>query len=150
MTGVQLVAVYASAVIGTATNDSAAAGKLGEYIASIIPVGTPVALSNTTPANITSISLTAGDWDVTGTADFTASVSATLLVGGISTTTGTFLTDETQASLQISLGASTDRLALPTVRISIAATTTVYLVARSDFAAGAVSAWGSIRARRMR
>jgi hypothetical protein len=51
---------------GTATNDDAAAGKLGEIISSNIVVGSAVSLTTNTPANITSLSLTAGDWDVWG------------------------------------------------------------------------------------
>jgi hypothetical protein len=39
---------------------------------------------------------------------------------------------------------------LPPVRVSLAATTTIYLVCEATFAAGSVSAFGTIRARRMR
>jgi hypothetical protein len=39
---------------------------------------------------------------------------------------------------------------LPPVRISLAATTTIYLVCEATFSAGSVSAFGTIRARRMR
>jgi hypothetical protein len=74
---------------GTTTNDSALSGQIGQYISATVLVGAAVALTNNTPTNITSISLTPGDWDVTATvADNPAgtTVPATLF-GAISTTT---------------------------------------------------------------
>jgi hypothetical protein len=49
-------------LVGTTTNDSATAGYVGEYI-SASSSGTSVG-ANTTWTNTASISLTAGDWDV--------------------------------------------------------------------------------------
>src|SRR5690349_16625741 len=57
-----------TSLAGTATNDDAAAGKIGEYIESEVLSGSAVSLTTNTAANITSISLTAGDWDVWGAA----------------------------------------------------------------------------------
>ena len=54
------------AIIGTTTNDDAAAGKIGEYQSAGIGFGSAISLTTATPANVTSISLTAGDWDVSG------------------------------------------------------------------------------------
>jgi hypothetical protein len=48
----------------TTTNDSAAAGKVGEVISSVITTG--VALPTATAVAVASIALTAGDWDVMG------------------------------------------------------------------------------------
>ena len=50
---------------GTQTNDNALAGQVGEYIVSTI-ASPGVSLTNASNANITSISLSPGDWDVTG------------------------------------------------------------------------------------
>src|SRR4029077_4886616 len=51
-------------LLGTATNDNATAGNVGEYIESVIPAGAAIAITSATNTNLTSISLTAGDWDV--------------------------------------------------------------------------------------
>ena len=78
-------------LVGTTTNDSAAAGHVGEYIQSVIVSGSAVALTSTTPANLTSISLTAGDWVVDAVFQFTgnAATTVTYLIGSISTTSAT-------------------------------------------------------------
>ncbi|HEY6019562.1 MAG TPA: hypothetical protein VIY48_06565, partial [Candidatus Paceibacterota bacterium] len=76
---------------GTSTNDNAIAGDVGELITSTVASASGVSLTSTTAANVTSISLTAGDWDVDGTVDFNlaASTSVTVLSASISLTTGT-------------------------------------------------------------
>ena len=51
---------------GVASNANASAGNVGEYITSNIPNGSAVSLTNGTAQNITSISVTAGDWDIFG------------------------------------------------------------------------------------
>src|SRR5262249_14262350 len=75
----------------TATNDSASAGNLGEYVSSTIPSGSAVSLTTNTQANVTSIPLTAGDWDIDAVAQFTGNVATTVSSqeAGISTTTAT-------------------------------------------------------------
>ena len=48
-------------IVGTTTNNNAAAGCVGEYVSSAIEYASRVSLTTSTPANVTSISLTAGD-----------------------------------------------------------------------------------------
>lgn len=142
---------------GTNTNDSAAAGYVGEVIESIIAVGSPVALTNNTPANITSISLTAGDWDVTGVISFITG-SGTLLtyfIGSISTTSATLDTNNWYLfSFQGSFtgaGNTTHMAPVTPLRASLSGTTTYYLVAQAGFTVGTgTSAYGRIFARRRR
>jgi hypothetical protein len=50
-------------LVGTTTNDNAPAGNNGEYVSSSVAKTTPVTLVSATPANLTSVSLSAGDWD---------------------------------------------------------------------------------------
>lgn len=148
--------------VGTTTNDSAAAGVVGEFITSTIAAGAPITLTTATSANITSISLTAGDWDVAAqvTHNAAATTSVTLLQIGISATTATL---PTQAG---GSGIGTDPLAIfrqaaavpagalttnvGPVRISLAATTTIYIVANDTFTVAGMTAYGTIRARRVR
>ena len=80
-----------TSAVGTTTNDSAATGNVGEFVTATVAVGAAVALTTATTANVTSISLTAGDWDVSGQVNFTpgATTSITVLQCGVSLTTAT-------------------------------------------------------------
>jgi len=144
---------------GTSTNDSAAAGLLGEYVVSTIASGSAVSLTNNTDANVTSISLTAGDWDVRGLVTFTGGGTTNVtgaLIGGINTTSATLPTPGPGYSNVFALstgtfasdGAITAQI-VP-MRLSLNATTTVYLIARAVFTTSTCSAYGSISARRVR
>lgn len=148
------VVVLSSAdILGTATNDSAAAGYIGEYISALVASGAAVALTNNTAANVSSLSLTAGDWDVEGSINF-AGTTATVTggSGGITTTTATVPTDGTEAfdGTVTTLLSDTSSIALARKRFSLSATTTVYLVSKKSFSAGTVGAFGAITARRVR
>ena len=138
---------------GTTSNDNAPSGTYGEFVSSYVAVGSPVALTTATEANVTSISLTAGDWDVEGNVNI-AGATATYTQGqaAISTTTATLSTDgsEVYSGAGFTLLSVTDGITLPRKRISIAATTTVYLVAKATFSAGTMGSYGGITARRVR
>ena len=109
---------------GTTTNDSASAGQVGETI-----VSTASGISLTTAAsNGTSISLTAGDWDVAIYASGAgASATCTAIRIGISETSATFGTqglDWVYAFADPVNGPTGG--SLPLRRISLASTTTIY------------------------
>lgn len=141
---------------GTATNNNATAGSFGEVISSTIATGSSVSLSTGTTANITSISLTAGDWDCTGAVDFTfgATTSYTNLVGSISTTSATLGAQDSKFDFETPAAVPTATadmtFPLPVVRESLAGTTTVFLVAQGTFSVSTLKAYGTIRCRRMR
>lgn len=141
---------------GTGTNDSAAAGKVGEIIESTVLVGAAVALTTATPANVTSISLTAGDWNVWGNIAFApaATTTVTSIQGAVSQTSATLPTIPNAgayALLQATLTtAAAQVLPLGWTRISLAATTAVYLVAQMAFGTSTATAYGYIGARRVR
>jgi hypothetical protein len=152
-------AAQTSAIPGTTTNDNAATGNIGETVSSYIPFASGVGYTTGQTKNLTSISLTAGDWDVRGvTTFFLNGLNLNALftfVGQITTTTGTITDDGAQSyGVDRSSGASSTPLvtcALPSRRISLTSTTTVYLVAKApNFSAGGVSVNGYIEARRMR
>lgn len=142
--------------IGTITNDDAATGYIGEYLSSAVATGASVSLTTATTANVTSLSLTAGDWDVRGAVDFTfgAATSVTNLVGGISQTSATLGAQDSFFDLAtaavIPTAAKDSTFACPTIRISLAATTTVYLVAQGTFTVSTLKAYGTLSARRAR
>jgi len=142
---------------GTATNDNAAAGEVGELITAT--QGSAQALTTNVALSITSISLTAGDWDVSGTISFSYGGGAgtvSTLVTSISLTTNTL--DATLGRLN-SFNFGTSGLAItggftmdaPVTRVSVSSTTSVFLVGQSGFG-GATTATGTgiIRARRVR
>jgi hypothetical protein len=144
---------------GTTTNDSASAGYVGEHVSSEVGVGTAVGLATATPTTVTSISLTAGDWDVSGVLAFAhiGTTDWTLLVAGVSLTNNTFpsLADAELTRVQNvkdagTTGTNHPTLGLPPCRVSVNATTTVYLVAQATFSAGSTGGYGYIRARRVR
>jgi len=143
---------------GSSTNDSAAAGIIGETVTSVIPFASATALSTSVVKNVTSISLTAGDWDVRGIAQISVSSLAantfTTITADISTTSATATSDGQQAKSIATAGTSAlsniISAQLPPRRLSLASTTTVYLVASAVFASGTESAYGYIEARRMR
>lgn len=142
---------------GTTTNGNATAGNVGEYISATVLSGGAIALTTATPANVTSISLTAGDWDVWGTAGFiaNAATTATIFEGGINTISATLPTPPGngtyfQLGLAVAAGATEPVMPIGSSRLSLAVTTTVYLVVQSTFAVNSMSGFGFIAARRRR
>lgn len=142
---------------GTATNDNASAGNIGEVISASIAGGSAIALTTNVAANIASISLTAGDWDVYGWDNFSgnATTSQTSLIASLSTTSATLDPTTPFASLSQStaaqvVGGATNSFGLGPLRLSLATTTTVYLVSRATFTVSTMSSFGAIRARRVR
>lgn len=141
-----------SGVAGTATNDNAAAGCVGEFVSATLAQGSAITLTTTTAANVTSISLTAGDWDVTGAVaheyssanlsqDYGGSTATSATLNGL----GSYFSHPYSQSIT-----GTYITAIPVFRYSLSATTTVYLVAQSNFSSGTAKAYGYIRARRVR
>jgi hypothetical protein len=64
------VTVSAGQYPGETTTGSATAGNVGEYVESVITSGSAVSLVSGAPKTITSITLTAGDWEVDTVAQF--------------------------------------------------------------------------------
>lgn len=127
-----------------------AAGFIGEQIRSAVASGSAITFTNPTAANITSISLTAGIWDVTGVVMFNGAVTGVATgasIGTVSATIGTqgdnYVTTPFQ-STTIDLG-----ITVPPYRISLTSTTTVYLVGISLFTVGTSKGYGRISATRV-
>ena len=154
--GVEKKATFGGGINGTTTNDSAAAGCVGEYVSSTIAAGSAISLTTGTSANLTSISLTAGDWDVDANVGFvpTSTTNRDRSIAAINATSATLPNGEDQGV--VVFGSTVDANAriwtvrAPTTRVSISSTTTYYLVVRGDFTVSTLTAYGSIRARRVR
>lgn len=144
-------------IIGTTTNDNAATGEVGEYVESV--VGSTNFPASGTFGDLTSISLTAGDWDVTlifladrGTS---AQVQFTIAESGISQTTGNSSTGLVDGSNHLTTnegatGLSDCTQTVAAYRQSLSATTTIYAKFRATYSGGQPVAFGRLSSRRVR
>ena len=134
----------------------ARSGCAGEFLtATAAPAA--VALTTATQATVTSVTLTAGDWDVDGVVNYTpgATTSITIIGQGANTVAATlgaqdtYLQDANAANVP---GANIITKTIQTLRITVAsgATQLVYLVARATFSVSTLTAGGTINARRWR
>lgn len=152
----QVSASSASRLLGTTTNDSALTGYVGEVQTASVSSGSAVSLTTAVAANVTSISLTAGDWDVWGNVSFTgnASTTVTFLQGSVSTTSAainaTNVMTVSSPNGTFWYANNQPNTVCPPVRVSINSTTTVYLTTYAEFAVSTNGAYGSITARRRR
>lgn len=138
------------AVHGVTTNSSASAGYVGEYIEAHQFTPTSLGATNTA-VNCVSISLTAGDWDVSLTADFSANGGTqTNINAGISIVSAGL--DQYGYDTAQSPGSATQNtfITIPSIRYSFASTTTVYAVMQAGFTIAATQYRCSLRARRVR
>lgn len=137
-------------IVGTTSNNDAASGYVGEFISQNVLVAGAIGILNNTTTDLTSIDLTAGDWDVyanitwlfTGNSDFvaawTSSSSATV-------------PDFSLISYNID-GASGSKVSAiaPYKRFSLNTTTTIYITGLVQFSTGTCTMCGNIYARRVR
>lgn len=140
-------------IVGTTTNNDAATGSVGEYITNTTNT---VSLVSATAKTLTSISLTAGDWDVWGemVTNPAGGTTGTLIQGAINTVDNTMPSSPAGGAMllmQYAIGAGAQQIfPVGRTRISIASTTTIYLIGRADFAVSTMTANGFIAARRVR
>ncbi len=146
---------YGAAIYGTRTNDNQAAGYVGEYVKSAVTAVSSAA--NATWGNVTSISLTAGDWDVSCLLNQinNGATQTGIFQGAISAFSGNTTTDHAGGDNTISQSTATTNnnqssVCIPVWRVSIASTTTIYLKGWSQFTAGTPQFYGRISARRVR
>lgn len=135
--------------IGTVTNDNAAVGIVGEYVESVKASGSAVTLTSVNFKTVTSVSLTAGDWDVCGVIDYIPAGNFTSVVSGISIVNNSAGGQDSASELTLSFTSAPQRQPTPTIRMSLSGTTTVYLIGYAAFTVGC-TAYGTIRARRIR
>lgn len=145
---------------GTTTNDDAAVGKVGEIFSSTVASGSAVSLVSATAKSVTSITLSAGDWDITGQINYIIAATTNVAFLRASSSITDNVLDATVGSLYnivyptagfVSTTTSLDQsLSLTTFRRSVNASTQVFLVTTAQFSVSTVSAYGIIRARRVR
>jgi hypothetical protein len=131
-------------------------GNIGEVIFSDVPLARAVSLTTKTTANVTSVSLTAGDWMCSANVDFTtgSKTVVTVINGWITTESATVPSAlETDGFVKIytpSTPGIIPGLAVGVVRFSLASTTTVYLETSSAFTKSTNAAYGLLLCRRAR
>lgn len=144
--------------------DANTAKGVGELRTSTVPVGSAVALTTATGADVTTIAFTSADigteWDVSATVDHSLTgATVTQIACGISATANTMPSQAggsgigtDPASIQPSnLVATTGNYTqpIPSVRYKVTAAATLHLVASDTFAAGTIAAFGTLRALRV-
>lgn len=141
---------------GTTTNDNAAVGYVGEFLNATVGSGGAMSLTTGALLSVTSLSLTPGDWDVYASAVFTqaSGTTATDFIVGVSNSTGGWDGGETSYARTgfLTSNVTTLTATLPAVkrRISVAVTTSIYLLVRGTFSGGTLTVFGNINARRVR
>jgi hypothetical protein len=136
------------------TTTTASAGFVGEYISSSVPVGSAVNLVTGTIANVGSVVLGAGDWDISAELALTGAGATTVnsVKASINTTSGTLATGPGLfANLNLGGVSLTTFGADPTVNVMgtrVTAAATYFANVQVNFAAGTLQAYGLLQARR--
>jgi hypothetical protein len=135
---------------------SAAAGEVGEFISATVLAGSAISNTTATAANVTSISLIAGDWQVYGNVVFApnAATVPTVLGCWISVTSATVPTAPNEGAeffqqLPFTTGV-TQFFPCGQKRISVSGPTTVFLSSFATFTVNTMQSYGFIGARRAR
>lgn len=127
------------------------AGMIGEQIRSAIALDAVTITTTGTAQNLTSISLTAGVWDISGLIEYKSLggtfSSCNCSIGTTSATLGTAADNNVQMPGVV--GTSYVTVAIPAWRLVISSTTTVYLVAFANFTVTQPTAGGRISATRV-
>ncbi len=148
-------------IVGTATNDSAGTGYVGEFIENNSSSANSVTTATVgdVEATPTGIVLTAGCWDINGVVYFSpaATTSVAAVTAWIGTATGTSTTGRDLNRNYAALGLATNvnggtviSLTLPTFRVKITGSTTYYLKQVAIFTLSTMTVAGNLRATRVR
>jgi hypothetical protein len=137
---------------GIAAGNNPTAGYIGEQIRSYLPVGSAVTFSTSVIKEITTITLSAGVWDISAIAQINYTGVSTSTLAGISTTSTTFapnnLGDNVNAS-SFSLTGDTVTCVIPAFRVAISTSTSYFMNASATFSTGAATGYGRISATRV-
>lgn len=126
------------------------AGYIGEQIrATVASPGNSI--STNTATNLTSISLTAGNWDTSLVMGFSGATVVALVSASISTTSASLATagDSRVDFTGASQASASQIISVPSYRLTLTSTTTVYAVGFTTYSAGTGTFFGRISATRV-
>jgi hypothetical protein len=139
---------------GTTAGTSAGVGKIGEIFQASIPGGSAIPLTSGVSANVTSIPLGPGDWEVSGivTLKYTSATQSADGQAGLNVLSATLPGDNVRGFDNTRHTATTSNatITFPLFNFNSASPQTAYLVAQASFSAGSCAAFGNIQARRPR
>lgn len=138
-------------IAGYVDGSSRAAGQIGELLTNS---GSGQPMTTNVNANVVSLGLTAGDWEVEGTITFTPAAGTTIsgILAGIGTASATLPANNTGGFtfINAAFNAGTQQIiSTPKYTIKIAASTTVFLIAQTGFGTSTMTTSGFIKARRV-
>lgn len=134
---------------GRTNGSSPDTGYAGEELESVVSSGAPVALTNNTNANVTSLSLSAGNWMVFGNISYVNPTGTnSFAIGWISTTSATGVDASLFVQTTSILTNGNDGFTVPTRYFKSSSSFTAYLSTISGFT-GNLSACGGLYAIRM-
>lgn len=145
-----------SGIIGTTTNNNAAAGSVGELFQAVIPNGSAISVTNVTIFDLASFTLQPGDYDMWANIVFVSASGLTTFNVGQAWTSSTSMTAvDPSITSYLTLSPSTvmsSNISLNTVpqRVTISSPTNYYVSGIAAFATAALTACGGIYARRRR
>lgn len=146
----------AGGLLGTTTGDNGCTGCIGEYLSSTTTPGSQVSLTSGAPSNVTSLSLTAGDWDVRGIVDYNpnGATVTSIYYAALNATASTLPTAPADGGMSLynttATAGATAYMPITPTRFSLSGTTTIYLIGQSSFTINTNAAYGFIGARRIR
>jgi hypothetical protein len=142
-----------TAICGTPTNDSAAVGYYGEFMSSATPSAGVSAGANNQFADFVSVTLTPGDWDVSGCVQWipgSTMTEADIAISSTSGNSGAGLIKGVNYFIQTFTSDANYRSNfIPPFRVSLSVTTTYFLKTQSNYG-GAPTINCQIFARRKR
>lgn len=141
---------------GVTDASSATAGYVGEVISGS---SSATSISSNTTTNASSITLTPGDWDISGSVSFnfsgTTVTANSTIAASFSTSSGTLVADQQQLFLlpaySLATASPAFAISLPRFIQNVSVNTTLYLNVKSPTtSAGSMTVSSSIKARRVR
>lgn len=143
-------------ITGDVTGGNATAGSIGQYVETVIPVGSAISLTSGAVTVVASLtSLPAGDWDINASLSYVPAGTTTVsfIITSISTTSTTDLTNGRTASASYpgtTVVVTPLTSSVAPIRFNLSTATTINLIADAQFGVSTMTVYGIIRARRIR
>lgn len=135
---------------GNNTNTASPAGYIGEILSTVVASGSGVTLTDGVGASVATLTLTAGNWQLSGFVGFFNNAVTTYVIGTISSVAAS-VAGRVGGYFQIGTNTAVyDAIfSVPNVQVSISGSTSYYLVAQAGITSGTCKAFGTIQAVRI-